>query len=98
MGDAKTDHDQAILSDYPWNAYKTLPVTMAKTMEKAVLNEVLTRSHSSSQQTAESIKACQDLLDDDINFRKTFLQCWEQGSFDTIRSRGEHCEHISRVH
>jgi hypothetical protein len=78
--------DGQILDEYEWTVYKKLPSAMKTPIEDALLKSIITQQFPNLA-TEDVVKACSRLLRDQI-FRAVLLKCWEEGSFELLRSYG----------
>jgi hypothetical protein len=84
--DGPSQIDEQILKEYEWAPYRKLSPTMRDALEKALLNNIILQL-SPTLTVEEATKACSRLLQDKT-LHTSLLRCWEEGSFERLRSHG----------
>jgi hypothetical protein len=78
--------DRELLNEYEWVTYKGLLPKMKTAIEIDLVKSIIIQKFPNLTED-EATKACSQLLRDET-FRAQLLSCWEEGSFELLRSHG----------
>jgi hypothetical protein len=82
------DLDKAILDEFSYAVYASMPEVCKRGLEPALLTEIV-RSSYEVNDSYLSLDNCSNLLQRDAHFRALLLGCWKDGSFQSVRKSGE---------
>jgi hypothetical protein len=92
-----TDSDKVILDEYLYATYASAPEVYKRSLEPALLTEIVRSSNNELDENYLSWDNCSDLLRCDPQFRALLLDCWEDGCFQSVRKSGEWAFAIGRI-
>jgi hypothetical protein len=84
----EADSDKAILNEFSYTVYASMPEVCKRSLELALLMEIV-RSNNEVDDNYLSLDNCSNLLQRDPQFRARLLSCWKDGSFQSVRKSGE---------
>jgi hypothetical protein len=85
------DSDKAILNEFSYATYASMPEVCKRSLEAALLTEIVRSSESNNKVDDNylSLDNCSNLLQRDPQFRALLLGCWKGGSFQPVRKSGK---------